>query len=468
MKRTPISWIIGMLLVFSMLLAACGGGAPAEEPAAEPTAAAETAPTESTATETEPTEAVEDAAAVEPTEATAEEPTAEPEPEATAAPEDDAEAETEGAATGEELTFGMVLVGPINDAGWSQAHYEGALYAEENVPGANFIYVDKVNPADRPNITVEQVVDDLVSQGAQFIITNSDDFKDGTREAARAHPDIPFLHISGDDALTGEGPENLGNLMARMYYGKMMAGCAAALQTETGNLSYLGPLINDETRRLVSATYLGARYCWENLREEKPAEELQFQVTWIGFWFNIPGVTLDPTQVANDFINAGSDIIISGIDTTEALVEANKATEAGTTVYALPYDFEGACEQAPEVCLGVPYFNWGPSYVDELEAVGADLWESDWKWVGPNWEDINDQDTSAIGFVKGEGLTEANAATLDEFIAGLADGSIELYVGPLNFQDGTVYLEEGETASDEQIWYMPQLLEGIEGQSAAE
>ncbi len=465
MKRTPISWIIGMLLVFSMLLAACGGGAPAEETATEPTAT-ETAPTESTETETESAEDTEDAATVESTEAPAEEPTAEPE--ATTTPEAAGEAESEEAATGEELTFGMVLVGPINDAGWSQAHYEGALYAEENVPGANFIYVDKVNPADRPNITVEQVVDDLVSQGAQFIITNSDDFKDGTREAARTHPDIPFLHISGDDALTGEGPENLGNLMGRMYYGKMMAGCAAALQTQTGNISYLGPLINDETRRLVSATYLGARYCWENLSVDRPAGELQFQVTWIGFWFNIPGVTLDPTQVANDFINAGSDVIISGIDTTEALVEANKATEAGTTVYAIPYDFEGACEQAPDICLGVPYFNWGPSYVDELEAINDGMWESEWKWVGPNWEDINDQDTSAIGFVQGDGLTEGNATTLDIFIAGLADGSIELYVGPLNFQDGTVYLEEGETASDEQIWYMPQLLAGIEGQSAAE
>ncbi len=362
----------------------------------------------------------------------------------------------------------MVLVGPINDGGWSQAHYEGALYAEERVEGAEFIYVDKVNPADRPNVQVQQVVDDLVDQGATVIITNSDDFKDGTRVAAQNHPDVTFIHASGDDVLTGLAPDNLGNIMGQMEFGKMMSGCAAALHTETGNIGYVGPLINDETRRLVNAAYLGATYCYDNLREDKPTETLDFEVTWIGFWFNIPGVTLDPTQVSNDFINADRDVLISGIDTTEALVEANKATEAGTPVAAVPYDFEGACEQAPDVCLGVPYFNWGPTYLDTLEEVQAGDWQPTWQWLPPNWEDINDKDTSAIGFLQGDGLAAEEAAQLDTFIAGLADGSINLWTGPLTFQDGTVFLAEGEIATDEQIWYMPQLLEGITGASAAE
>ena len=50
-------------------------------------------------------------------------------------------------------------------------------------------------------------------------------------------------------------------------------------------------------------------------------------------------------------------------------------------------------------------------------------------------------------------------------IAGLADGSINLFVGPLNYQDGSVFLADGEKATDEQIWYMEQLLEGMEGPS---
>jgi hypothetical protein len=40
--------------------------------------------------------------------------------------------------------------------------------------------------------------------------------------------------------------------------------------------------------------------------------------------------------------------------------------------------------------------------------------------------------------------------------------------GPLNNQDGSVFLAEGETATMQQIWYLGQLLEGMEGQSVAE
>jgi simple sugar transport system substrate-binding protein len=101
--------------------------------------------------------------------------------------------------------------------------------------------------------------------------------------------------------------------MGKMEYGKMIAGCVAALTTKTGKIGYLGPLINDETRRLASSVYLGAKYCWTNYLG-KDASALSFKVTWIGFWFNIPGVTSDPTQVADDFYNSGYDVVISGID----------------------------------------------------------------------------------------------------------------------------------------------------------
>ena len=47
----------------------------------------------------------------------------------------------------------------------------------------------------------------------------------------------------------------------------------------------------------------------------------------------------------------------------------------------------------------------------------------------------------------------------------MADGSTNLFVGPLNYQDGSSFLGAGEEATDEQIWYMAQLLEGMEGPS---
>jgi len=364
----------------------------------------------------------------------------------------------------EALTFGMLMVGPYNDHGWSQAHYEGGRYVEEKIPGSKMIYIDKVNPADRPGLTIPMVVDDLVDKGAQLIIGNSDDMKDGIREAASQHPEIKFIHISGDDVLTGNAPPNLSNLMGRMEYGKMMAGFVAGLTSKDGKVAYLGPLINEETRRLAVAAYLGARHAWTSIRG-KPVEDFKFKVSWIGFWFNIPGVTADPTQVVRNFFDTGYDVVLSGIDTNEALIVASQKRKEGKSVYALPYDFIGSCDSAPEACLGVPYYNWGPDYTRIAKTVMNDSWKQTWTWSNPNWEEINDVDSSAIGFVAGAALNEGNQAHLSSFIADLGSGKLNLFSGPLNYQDGSVYLKTGEIATDKQIWYLKQMLQGMEGAS---
>jgi basic membrane protein A and related proteins len=426
--------IIGILIVAALVLAACG---PATTPAAteQPTspAAATEQPTSPPAATEQPTNPP----------ATTEAPAAKP------------------------FVFGILFVGPYNDRGWSQAHYEAGQYVEKNIPGAKMIYIDKVNTADRPGTTPQQLAEELVAQGAQLIIFNSDDMKDGAIEFAKSHPDMPVIHASGDtawkDGKNYLGLPNLTNIMPQMEYTKMIAGCAAALTTQTGQIGYIGPLINDETRRFVDSAYLGAKYCWENYLKKDP-KDLKFKVTWIGFWFNIPGVTSDPTQVADDFINSGYDVIMSGLDTTEAVTEAGKATAAGKKVWSVGYDYPGACDEAPDSCLGVPFFNWGPSYLATIKTVIDGTYQPSWQWIPPDWTDINNMDTTGAGFIKGKGLSADASANVDKFIAELA-GGLKLWKGPLNLQDKTQYLKDGEVATDQQLWYMPQLLEGMEGQS---
>ncbi|MCB0012908.1 MAG: BMP family ABC transporter substrate-binding protein [Anaerolineales bacterium] len=430
MRNRKLWQILLLSVVLALVLAACGGG---DEPEPEATEASG---------------------------ATEEEAVDEPATEEVAVEEEMAEEEMPA----EPFVFGLIMVGPKDDHGWNEAHWEGAQYVLEHVPGSELVWFDKLNPADNPDITLEQVVDDFVAEGAQFIITNSAEMADATNNAAAAHPDVTFIHASGDAAINGDGPANVGNIMGQMEYGKMMAGCAAAMTTETGSIAYLGPLIDAETRRLVNSAYLGARHCWTENRG-MAAEDLSFTVTWIGFWFNIPAVTLDPTQVANDFIDDGADVIISGIDTTEALVVAGQRSASGDNVHAIPYDFIDACAEATDVCLGVPYFNWGPDYLRTVEQIMAGSWSPTWIWSSPDWADINNPDTSAVGWVNGPALSADGQAAVDALIAGLADGSVDLWAGPLNYQDGTEFVAAGASATDDQIWYTQQLLEGVTGAS---
>jgi simple sugar transport system substrate-binding protein len=94
-------------------------------------------------------------------------------------------------------------------------------------------------------------------------------------------------------------------------------------------------------------------------------------------------------------------------------------------------------------------------------------WKSEWDWQGPDWGDINNPDTSAIGFAMGPALSEPVKNALTVFISDLGQDKINLFKGPLNYQDGSTFVKAGETAGDKQIWYMEQLLEGMTGQSSA-
>ena len=54
---------------------------------------------------------------------------------------------------------------------------------------------------------------------------------------------------------------------------------------------------------------------------------------------------------------------------------------------------------------------------------------------------------------------------LEEFIAGLASGDIDLYKGPIKYQNGKGWIVKNSTASDNDIWYSEMLLDVMVGDS---
>jgi simple sugar transport system substrate-binding protein len=94
-------------------------------------------------------------------------------------------------------------------------------------------------------------------------------------------------------------------------------------------------------------------------------------------------------------------------------------------------------------------------------------WKSNWLWLGPDWKNINNTKTSTVGFVSGPALTSSTGVKLEVFIKNLGSGKLNLFTGPMYYQDGSTFLNAGEVASDNKIWYMKQLLQGMTGQSSA-
>src|SRR5512134_3175067 len=87
----------------------------------------------------------------------------------------------------------MVLIGPHDDGGWSQAHYEGLQYVCENVPDTHVAYIENV-PEGTDS---EQVFRSLSRKGFNFIIGTSFGYMDPMETVAGEFPDITYLHLTG-------------------------------------------------------------------------------------------------------------------------------------------------------------------------------------------------------------------------------------------------------------------------------
>src|SRR3990172_3012252 len=117
------------------------------------------------------------------------------------------------------FNIAMVLIGPHDDGGWSQAHYEGLIYVEEKIADVHTAYIENVpEGADS-----EQVFRALARKGFNLIFGTSFGYMDPMEVVATEFPDIMFIHISGIKSNT----KNFGNLFGAMEVMKYLAGMLA-------------------------------------------------------------------------------------------------------------------------------------------------------------------------------------------------------------------------------------------------
>ncbi|MCK7478933.1 MAG: hypothetical protein M0C28_17365 [Candidatus Moduliflexus flocculans] len=295
----------------------------------------------------------------------------------------------------------MLLVGPCNDHGWSQAHYEAGQYVEEKIPGAKMIYLDKVNSGRPPRHDHRRSwPKSCVDQGAKLIIFNSDDMKDGATELRQEPPGHardpwPPATASGRTAR----PIAIANLVNIMgTHGIRQDDGRLRRRPDHQDRQDRLPRPADQRRDPPPGRLRlpGRQVLLDQVLGKDPAD-LQFKVTWIGFWFNIPGVTSDPTQVADDFFNSGYDVVISGIDTTEALDRGRSAdVHARQGRLGHPLRLHGRLRAGPGGLPGRPVLQLGSRLpADHQGRRRTARWQPSFEWLGPDWADINNPDTSA-------------------------------------------------------------------------
>jgi basic membrane protein A len=363
--------------------------------------------------------------AVENTQAPAETPAGE----ATTAPEPTA-ASVEGSFQIPDIVEGqfnvaMVLIGPHDDGGWSQSHYEGLLYIQENVADTHVAYIENVpEGAD-----AEQVFRSLARKGFDLIWGTSFGFGDAMEVVAEEFPDQMFVHISGFKS----NETNFGNLFGAMevmkYIGGMLAGSRAKVD---GNprLGYMATFPIPEELRLGNAFALGMR---------RTCPDCTMDVRWLNTWHD----PIIEKEAAASLFDSGVQVVFTGADTPAA---GDVAQEKGK--WGINYDWVGNC--VVERCLTTLYWNWGPVYADIAQQTKDGTYQPGWQYF--------DADAGAMGifgFMEGQSpqpgvadLPAEDVQLIEETLAAALAGEFtrfDVFKGPIVDNQGNVILEEGES-----------------------
>lgn len=326
----------------------------------------------------------------------------------------------------------FVYVGPVGDGGWTYQHDQGRLALIE-------AFGDKVDATTyQENVPEgadsERVLTQMALGGCNIIFTTSFGYMDATNAVAAKFPNVMFEHATGfkrDHA-------NVSTYNARFYEGRAVQGHIAGKMTKSNKIGYIGSFPIPEVIMGINAYYLHAK---------KVNPDVELSVVWAFTWFD-PAKEAD---AAKAMIEQGVDVIAAHTDSTAPLAEAAKTP--GVIGFGQASDMS-AYKPSPRVSSIID--NWAPYYVKRV----GQLLDGSYAQLDA-WEGI------AGGEVEIGEITDAVPADVKAEAEALRDaigaGSYHPFTGPINKQDGSVWLTEGQTAPDGDLLGMGFYVEGIKG-----
>ncbi|EBA18664.1 bmp family protein [Roseobacter sp. SK209-2-6] len=335
------------------------------------------------------------------------------------------------AAMAEDPTkVGFVYVGPVGDGGWTYEHDKGRLAVEaEFGDKVETVYVENV--AEGPD--AERVITQMALQGADLIFTTSFGYMDPTINVAQKFPNVKFEHATGY-----KRSDNVSTYSARFYEGRAVQGTIAGHMTKSNVIGYIGSYPIPEVIRGINSAYIHAK---------KVNPDVQFKIVWAFTWFD-PAKEADAAKV---LIEQGADVILQHTDSTAPQAAAQAAGNVVTFGQA-----SDMSEYAPFPRVSSIIDDWSHYYIARTQAVMDGTWETTDTWHGIGAGMVG------IGEISDAVPEDAKLAAI-AVKATLADGVYHAFTGPLNKQDGTPWLAEGETADDGTLAGMNFYVEGIEG-----
>ncbi len=330
----------------------------------------------------------------------------------------------------DKVKAGFIYVGPVGDGGWTYEHDQGRKAVEAELGDAvETVYQESVpEGAD-----AERAITQMALSGADIIFTTSFGYMDPTLNVAAKFPDVKFEHATGF-----KRADNVSVYSARFYEGRAIQGHIAGKMTKTNKIGYIASFPIPEVIRGINSAYLHAK---------KVNPDVEFSIVWAYTWFD-PAKEAD---AARALIDNGADVILQHTDSTAPQAAAQEAGNVITFGQA-----SDMAEFGPVPRVSSIIDNWAPYYIDRVKAVMDGTWESTdtWDGISTGMVGIGEISSAVPADVKAEALALKDA---------IAAGEYHPFTGPINKQDGTPWLAEGETASDGDLLGMNFYIEGLTG-----
>ncbi len=328
------------------------------------------------------------------------------------------------------LKVGFIYVGPVGDGGWTYQHDQGRLAVVE-------AFGDKVETIYQESVPegadAVRVIQQMALQGCGLIFTTSFGYMDQTLEVAAQFPDVKFEHATGFKTA-----DNLSVYDARFYEGRAVIGTIAGRMTKSNKIGYIASFPIPEVIQGINCSFLHAK---------KVNPDVEMTVIWAYTWFD----PAKEAEAAKALIDQGVDVILQHTDSTAPQAAAQ---EAGNV-----YTFGQASDMAayaPKPRLASIIDNWAPYYIKRVQAVMDGTWETTRTWGGMADGEV------VIGEISSEVPADVKAEA-EAMIAALTGGTYHPFTGPINKQDGTPWLADGEVATDEQLVGLNFYIEGLAG-----
>lgn len=320
-----------------------------------------------------------------------------------------------------------------NDGGWNESWERARKQIQEH-------FGDKIKTSFKVSVPDSEetvnIVDSVVSEGANVVIGVSYGQGEPLQKAAKKHPDVYFIQSQWKSP----GLANWSGVDVAPEQGYYLAGMAAAAATKAKKIGAIVPFAVPFVLREINGFALG-------VQAVDPSVKVKGVLT--NSWF-------DPSKD----VQAARALMADRVDVMARFLD-DKAIDNATKGKDILWVGTGTDtrEAAPATFLATPTWEWGGVLTTLIDSILNDKWESTFLYA--------DMAKDGVKMAWGDSFKTRVSADvqkkIEETEQAFKSGEKQVFTGPITGNDGKVAVPDGESLDLDGLLGMNFVVQGIDG-----